>query len=181
MYGFIATFDERTEQSIKEIWKELKDESISFYAYEVENRTPHITLASYNNLNEMEFIKRMTSVYDNMSTIDIRFNTIGSFFNSGTLLLLPVMTTDIFRLHTNHHEYFESFNDNPRSLYLPNDWIPHCTIANRLTSEKLKEAFSYCSNRQYSIVGKIKELSLIKISSEKSISIIYSKSMMDSI
>lgn len=52
MYGLIALFDEKTEQIIKDIWKELKEQSISFYAYEVEDRIPHITLASYNDLNQ---------------------------------------------------------------------------------------------------------------------------------
>ena len=32
MYGLIAIFDEKTEQLIKEIWKQLSEKSISFYA-----------------------------------------------------------------------------------------------------------------------------------------------------
>lgn len=34
MYGLVALFDERTEKIIKEIWKELQEKSISFYANE---------------------------------------------------------------------------------------------------------------------------------------------------
>lgn len=45
MYGVVAHFDEKTEHSIKEIWKELSELSISTYAEEVPNRRPHITLA----------------------------------------------------------------------------------------------------------------------------------------
>ena len=43
MYGVVALFDEKTENIIKVIWEELREQSISFYAYEVEDRRPHIT------------------------------------------------------------------------------------------------------------------------------------------
>ncbi|WML48684.1 hypothetical protein RCG23_00590 [Neobacillus sp. PS3-34] len=46
MFGVIALFDEQTEQIINDIWKELREKLISFYAEEVEDRRPHITLAS---------------------------------------------------------------------------------------------------------------------------------------
>lgn len=85
MYGLIALFDESTEQLIRNIWKELMERSISSYAYEVEDRKPHITLASYNNLNIPDFIEQMDVTYKNHPVIDIQFNTIGSFLKSGTL------------------------------------------------------------------------------------------------
>ncbi|WP_244668231.1 hypothetical protein [Bacillus sp. NTK074B] len=82
MYGLIALFDETTEQLIQDIWRELKERSISFYAYEVEDR------------------KR-------------------SFLNSGALFFSPNVTKELFEFHANHHKEFESFNENPHSLYLP--------------------------------------------------------------
>lgn len=36
MYGLIALFDEAIEQTIKNIWQELYERTISSYAYEVE-------------------------------------------------------------------------------------------------------------------------------------------------
>jgi hypothetical protein len=52
MYGVVALFDAKTEQIIKDIWTELKEKSISFYADEVVDRKPHITLASYHNIDK---------------------------------------------------------------------------------------------------------------------------------
>lgn len=70
---------------------------------------------------------------------------------------------------------FERFNDNPISLYLPDSWIPHCTIANRLSQEKLTEAFNDCSKRHSTILGQIVEVALINVSDERQAPIIYSK------
>lgn len=175
MYGLVALFDERTEKIIKEIWKELQEKSISFYANEVENRRPHITLASYKNLNRIEYLNQMEEFYEGKQAIDINFNSIGSFLNSGALFFSPIVTKELIELHTSHHKYFEKFNDDPNSLYLPNSWIPHCTLANRLSAEKLSEAFNYCSKRNNTITGKIKEVAIIDVSFKNKAPIIYSK------
>ncbi|MFS0615631.1 2'-5' RNA ligase family protein [Lederbergia ruris] len=178
MYGLIALFDERTEQLIRDIWKELKERSISTYAYEVEDRRPHITLAIYNNIkNKTDFIKQMDVIYKNQLAIDIKFNAIGSFLKSGALFFSPTITEDLINFHSNHHKNFKRYNDDPNSLYLPDNWIPHCTIANRLSPEKLAEAFRYCSQRNSTIFGKIVELALIDGSDKSKAPIIYSKEL----
>ena len=91
MYGVIVLFDGETEQMIKEIWKELKEKSISNYAYEVEDRRPHITLASYNHIDIKTFMRQMDEFYEDKEAIDITFSTIGSFLNSGTLFFSPII------------------------------------------------------------------------------------------
>ncbi|MGE7924176.1 2'-5' RNA ligase family protein [Viridibacillus arvi] len=179
MYGLIAIFDEQTEQIIKDIWKELKEKSISFYAYEVEDRIPHITLASYNDLNLSYLTKQLDVYYEGKQAIDITFNTIGSFLNSGALFLSPTVTAGLIELHTNHHKNFNQFNDDPNSMYLPNRWIPHCTIANRLSPENLSKAFDYCSKRNATISGQIKEIVLINVSIKNKAPIIYSKKFIE--
>lgn len=179
MYGLIAIFDEKTEQVIKDIWKELKEKSISSYAYEVENRRPHITLASYNHIIKTEFIKQMDEFYNDKPTIDITFNSIGSFLNSGALFFSPTVTRELMEFHSNHHKYLKQFNDDPNSLYIPDNWIPHCTLANRLSPKKLSEAFNYCSIRNSNIYGKIKEVALIDVPNKNKATIIYSKELLE--
>lgn len=180
MYGVIAIFDEMTEKMIKQIWCDLKEAGISSYAYEVENRIPHITLASYDDLDTVDFINRMTIFYSNKHAIDFTFSTIGSFFRSGAVFFQPTLTNDLLALHAEHHHYFEEYKPQSNTLYLPNHWIPHCTIANRLSQEKLTEAFDYCSRRNYSINGKIKEIALIKVVDKRDAPIIYSIKLTDS-
>ena len=179
MYGLIAIFDEKTEQVIKDIWKELKVKSISAYAYEVEDRRPHITLASYHEIDKTEFIKQMDEFYYDKPTIEITFNSIGSFLNSGALFFSPTVTCQLIEFHSNHHKYFNQFNRNPNSLYLPDSWIPHCTLANRLSPKKLSEALNYCSIRNSTIYGKIKEVALIDVSNKNKAPIIYSKELIE--
>ncbi|WP_240628478.1 hypothetical protein [Bacillus salacetis] len=45
MYAVIALFDEKTDTLVRNIWQGLREKEISFYAEEVIDRIPHITLA----------------------------------------------------------------------------------------------------------------------------------------
>lgn len=164
MYGLIALFDETTEQLIIEIWNKLKERSISNYAFEVEDRRPHITLASYNDLNLPEFIEQMNSHYFKQSVLEVEFKTMGTFMNSGALFIAPTQTNALMGLHSKHHDVFSRFNDEPNSLYAPDRWIPHCTLANRLSHDALIEAFAYCVQHLNTIKGDIVEVALIDVS-----------------
>lgn len=177
MYGVIALFDEKTEQIIKDIWTELREKSISFYADEVVDRKPHITLASYHNLDLTKFIEQLDELYESKSEIDIKFNSIGSFLNTGILYFSPNVTKNLIEFHEEFHTRFKPFNDNPKSMYLPGEWIPHCTLANRLSLDKLAEAYNYCLYRNDTIVGKIQEIGIIEMVSKNNAPIIYSKSL----
>ncbi|NWK69829.1 2'-5' RNA ligase family protein [Bacillus paramycoides] len=175
MYGVIAKFDEKTEQIIKDIWRELREKSISFYVDEVVNRVPHITLASYNEIDKNEFIEQIDKFYDDKVGFEITFNSIGSFLHSGTLFLSPTINRQLLEFHSNHHKNFIKYNDNPNSLYLPDKWLPHCTLANRLTPEKLSEAFTYCLKRNDTIKGMIEEIAILEIVCKNNVPIIFSK------
>lgn len=177
MYGVVALFDAKTEQIIKDIWTELREKSISFYADEVVDRKPHITLASYHSLDMLRFIEQLDAFYENKPEIDIRFNSIGSFLNTGILYLSPHVTKNLIEFHENFHIQFKSFNDNPESVYLPEKWVPHCTLANRLSMDKLVEAYNYCLYRNDRIVGKIQEIGIIEMVSKNNAPMIYSKSL----
>ncbi|MGE7979714.1 2'-5' RNA ligase family protein [Psychrobacillus sp. NPDC093200] len=176
MYGIIALFDEETEQQIIEVWNDLKDQNISSYASEVKDRKPHITIASYKNLNVEQYIKEMDRYLEEKVSLTISFETIGSFINSGALFYSPLVTKELMDFHMDYHEHFKKIQEED-SLYNPGRWIPHCTIANRLTKEKLLEAMHHCSHNQTSISGFIKEIALIDTSMVGYAPILYSKKL----
>lgn len=161
MYAIVAHFDQETESLIKKVWSDLSVHSISTYAEEIPYRRPHITLASYKDLNLAEFIPVFDDFYQSHSRLPLTFNVLGSFFYSGALFLTPTPSIKLLDFHAQHHRNFEMFNDNPNSLYLPDRWIPHCTIANRLREGKLKEAYAFCSKSLKTIYAQIEEVAII--------------------
>lgn len=163
MYGVVAHFDQNTELYIKQVWKELSDKAVSNYAEEVQDRRPHITIAGYNSDVDIEqFISDIACFYESKKQISITLSSLGTFLNTGTLFLAPVPSKEFLELHDNYHNYFEKYRANAETQYLPNNWIPHCTIANRLNEEKLKEAIGYCTKRIERLTTTIVEISVIK-------------------
>lgn len=163
MYGVVAHFDQDTELYIKHIWKELSDNAISKYADEVQDRRPHITIAGYDSdLDVKKFINDFDCFYESKKQLLITMNSIGTFLNTGILYLAPIPSKELITFHANHHSFFEKYRMNAESQYLPNNWIPHCTIANRLNDENFKEALSYCTKKIEIISANIVEVSVIK-------------------
>ena len=166
MYWFIALFDEETEAQVKGIWKDLKEQSLSYYIDEVKDGRPHLTLASYDQLDKEEYIRKMDAFYEEVEKVDLTFNTVSSFLNYGTIFLAPTVTENLLSLHSAHHRHFERFNGSANSLYLPDKWIPHCTVANQLESDDLARVFQYCFSEVKPIVGKIEAVGLIELKEE---------------
>jgi len=179
MYAVIALFDATLEQKIKKMWEGLESNKISYYAQEVEDRVPHITIASYKEIPVKYFINEIEIFYKNKRQVQLDFQTIGSFVSTRTLFYSPTVTKGLIDFHSNHHQYFASYNKEEDSLYLPGKWVPHCTLANRLSQEKLQEAYSYCLEINEKIEGKINRIGLIKIDGSKCAPVIYSQSLIE--
>ena len=103
MYALVALFDQNTERIIKDIWKSLEDKGISDYAKEVEDRVPHITIASYKELSVDYFTKHIGKYYENRKSIPISFQSIGSFRNTKTLYYAPIVTAELLMFHQEYH------------------------------------------------------------------------------
>ncbi|MBW3114612.1 MULTISPECIES: 2'-5' RNA ligase family protein [Bacillaceae] len=163
MYWVIALFDDATEERIREIWKELRAKDISYYEEEINDARPHLTIGSYTDLNKEEYIKSLKMFYQDDRALKVVFNTVGSFLNFGTLFLSPTVTRELLDFHTYHHDHFQTFNESANPLYLPGNWIPHCTLANKLSPEKLADGFQHCLERGYKIEAEITDIALIEL------------------
>lgn len=172
MYAVILTFDEQIEDRIKKIWQELEEQGISDYASQVQNRKPHLTLASYEEIANLEvFEKQFNLFYRQVSSLPIHFSTLGSFLQSGTLFLSPVVTQSLFALHQAHYQTFHQWS--AQKLYSPEHWIPHVTLANYLSADKLQEAFAFCQNHISNLKGFITGIQLIEISKDKQVKTVF--------
>lgn len=82
------------------------------------------------------------------------------------MVLTPTPSKQLIDLHIEHHASLGEYS-NPESLYLPNRWTIHCTIANRLSHTRLIEAFDYCSKHLVNLHSEIVEIAVIKIDFDK--------------
>ena len=181
-YALVAYFDKETENKFKRLWQHLSEKDITYYGIENKERRPHITIADYDNLEINKFIELSEKFYEEKQKVEISFNTLGTFINTGTLFIAPTLSNELLTFHSNHHKEFNEFDKNKNSFYLPSKWIPHCTIASRLDENKMIQAFSYCKSNLDKINCRLDEIALIEIHfNDKGVAIeetvIYSKEL----
>ncbi len=162
-YAFVAYFDYKTEELIKKLWKNLSEKDITQYGIKTKGKRPHITIADYDNLDKNKFINLLNDFYNNKQSIDIELGTLGTFINTETLFIAPTLSTELFNFHKEHHNHFKEFNNNEKSFYIQGKWMPHCTIASRLSEENMLQAFKYCKSNLQRIYGQISEVALVEV------------------
>lgn len=162
MYALIGLFDNHLEQTIHKVWQGLSQLGLSQYAYEVDNREPHMTLASFDIEDPKLFIEQLQTTLTGQPPIDLTFNHLSSFVGMRIVTLNPIKTPALVDFHQNLHREFQ-FDQLEESLYNPEDWIPHITLANRIADENISKVYHYCLETLTPITSKMTSIKLIEI------------------
>ena len=172
MYALLAILDEKTNQEIQGLWQVLKELGLSNYAFETEGFLPHITLA---NLEDLPLNKAVTTLTNELlipQPIPITFTSLGSFLGTNIVFLSPVISPALGRLHLRIHELF-SDNISVDSLYGPESWQPHLTLANRIDPTNFPKLYELCHQHFSKMESTIVGLKLIQIDSPNKISSLF--------
>ncbi|GGE27721.1 2'-5' RNA ligase family protein [Streptococcus himalayensis] len=173
MYAVITIFDEETNQKIHGIWDGLAKEHISTYGFQVPNRRPHITLASFEKVPDMQyFSEQLAKFCAGQTVVELQLSLLGTFLDSRVLGLFPVVTDELYDLHRNIHQLLSEFK-NENSLYRPGKWVPHCTLVNHEKEADLEQAYTYCRTHFSSFSGQLTEMIVLQFHTSQKIEEIY--------
>jgi len=120
MYAYILVgyLDNETESCFKKTWKDLSGNNITKYGVEGKGKRPHITIANYDNLDKGKLVQLLNKFYKDESKITMSLNILGTFVNTGNLLLTPTLSTELLDFRRSYHNYFNAFNENQKLFYL---------------------------------------------------------------
>ena len=172
MYALLAILDEKTNQEIQRLWHVLKEQGLSNYAFETEGFLPHITLADFEDLPLNKAITTLTNELLIPQPIPITFNSLSSFLGTNIVFLSPVKSSALASLYLRIHELF-SDNISVDSLYGPESWQPHLTLANRIEPANFPKLYQVCHQHFSKMEGNIVGLKLIRIDSPNKISSLF--------
>lgn len=162
MYAVIATFDERTENRVKEIWKKIE----GITGVSMKGLDPHITLADYYDLDEKAYLRKLEQLAECTNPFSVVFSSIGAFPSTGTVFVAPVMTKELQDVHRSFHEYLKEFLDYEQSYYVPNKWVPHCTIASRLDKSNFLRVIEHMYDEFRVEQALLKRIKVVKVTYE---------------
>ncbi|MDF2591991.1 MAG: hypothetical protein K0S75_1457 [Clostridia bacterium] len=147
-YAVELYFDEKSEEAIRAIWKVLYDKDISKYMYESDSR-PHITLAVYDDeINNLElFMEKIKEFAQKAVILKLNLSNVGVFnMNEGVVFLQPRVTREMLDMQEEFHRTMRSFEEAEWRYFLPDLWVPHCTMTFNLKKEKLLQSVEVISS-----------------------------------
>lgn len=162
-YALLAYFDEETELNLKQLWIELHERGLTDYGIVVKDRRPHLTLADYQALDVEQIIPLLNDYFKKQEKLPLTFHGLGSFMGRNMIYLAPTINKQLLAFHENYHEEFKCFDQNPDSYYVPKNWVPHCSLAGRLTDETMLQTFEFLKNKLSPIQTNIAEVGLVEV------------------
>lgn len=141
-------FDGATEAAIRGIWKELAEREIAPYLHESGNR-PHVTLAIYEQLGFAECERKLTMFAEQVSPFALALVHLGLFRPAQpqpVVFCAPAVTRRLLAIHAQVHDLLQGTGIAPVAGYLPDQWVPHCTLAVRFPGSLLCSALE-CSQQ----------------------------------
>lgn len=163
-YTVEMCFDEKSNKKIRELWNLLDQKNISNYMI-ASNMTPHITLTVFNQTNHKLVNDRLKNFAQEIEPSEISFSHIGFFpsdSEQGVVFLAPTITMDLLKFYRKFYDYFTDFIDEQVKYYLPNAWIPHCTIVLNISQAKVIKTIEEILSRYEPIEVKIKSINFVK-------------------
>jgi 2'-5' RNA ligase len=107
---------------------------------------PHIAFAVFSEVQINELRGLLKEFTAKQSTIDLNLSYIGTFpTDEGVVFLAPKVSAELLDVHKNLHKLFSnySFSEKQWDYYKPELWVPHCTMAIKVSESKALEALKY--------------------------------------
>lgn len=161
MYLISLYFDDVSSKKIKKIIDRTALKSGNKFMVEGEV-PPHITITAFKSNREEEVIKKLDKKIRTVKKGKITWASIG-VFKSSVLFLAPVLNEYLHNLSVEINDSVSEIGDIFISkLYRPFQWMPHTTIAKKLTREELIMGFKELEKNFNIFSGEITRIGLSK-------------------
>lgn len=161
MYLVSVYFDEKTDKHIRGFMKQVAKKTGNTYMIDG-NVPPHITIAAFEAQEAETAIRKIEQEIQEFQKGKITWASMAVFLPH-VIYLAPVLDR---YLHHMGAAVNEALKDIPEIILRPNyqpfNWMPHTTIAKKLSSEEMRIAFEVLQNSFGMFSGEIVRIGLAK-------------------
>ncbi len=161
MYLISIYFDKASEKHISSYMKQIGKATGNTVMLD-ENVPPHITIAAFQA--ESEFVAREIFFRgaNNLKSGNVKWVSVGTFLPS-VIYITPILNKYLHELSEAYNkEVTEKQGVTVDHKYMPYSWLPHSTLAKRLSKEQLATAFAVMQNQFGPFCGKVTKIGLAK-------------------
>ena len=160
-YSIVFYFDDETDNKIASLINLIVDREVNDYL--ISNKVPpHITIADFE-CEDISAVINSLDVYKEKIRQDFVYWPSIGLFNPSVLFLAPVVNEFLLKscemVNNLIKEVPRTKNNN---IYLPYEWVPHTTIAAKLSSKELERAFLVAKDNFKAFGGYVTKLALVQ-------------------
>lgn len=161
MYLVSIYFDEKTDKHIRGFIKQVAKKTGNTYMLDG-NVPPHITIAAFEAQETEIVIKKLEQELQMFRKGKITWASVGIFLPY-VIYLTPVLDQNLHNLSVAVNEVLKEIPDiKLRPNYQPFHWMPHTTIAKKLSPGEMRNAFEVLQNSFGMFSGEIVRIGLAK-------------------
>ena len=135
-YAFEMYFDSVSERKIRAIWSELANKKLPVFMLDNACR-PHISLSVYDSINVDAANAILSAFCRTQSCFRLFLGFIGVFTtDENVVFAAPAMTEELMIIHRRFHDLSSDIDEKPWVYYIPDNWQPHCTMAEQVPDQK---------------------------------------------
>lgn len=106
---------------------------------------PHISLTLFAQLDPASIDGLLAEFAATTPPLSVAFASVGVFTTAqGIVYLAPVVTAQLLAVHTRFHRLLDQLAIPSNAYYLPDRWVPHCTVGIELPPDKIGLAVTLC-------------------------------------
>ena len=127
-FVFEAQFDSHGDARVRRVWQAIEQSGLRCAPADA-GYVPHISLAVFEDLELAAARAMMQKFCRARKAFNIAMAAYGGFATPGGIaFLLPAVTDDLLRLHSDFQQAVAGLKGTARGHYQPGIWIPHCTV-----------------------------------------------------
>lgn len=160
-YAIVLYFDDTTNKIIGSMIERAAALSGNNYMLDI-NIPPHVTLGCFFSDEQVDLHERVESFAKSVTPFEATFHSIGAF-EPYVLFVSPVKDECLTQLNALLHEsLLNSYEPAENANYLPDRWMPHCSLAVRLDAEQFAKAKVIESEIDLPFTARVTKIALAK-------------------
>jgi 2'-5' RNA ligase len=163
----MLTLDPASTETIERIEREIADVHALHRPFDSEVG-PHITLAACEELDLPACASLLAEWAGGVEDRLVRLESLGVFLlESAVVFAAPVVTRALLALHERAHHGLRELATELAVPYLPDNWVPHCTLAERIPKPLLPEVIALASRLPLPLAGRLDAVQIAEFPAAK--------------
>lgn len=128
--------------------------------------TPHLSLAVFDSYGPQlhSALKKLSASFP---VLRVKFSSLGTFpGKEGVLFLAPKIDGTLLEIHEILHRLLPDVAQGNWDYYLPEHWVPHCTLSVHLSPQRLLQGIELVRKEFKATGGRCTRLALVEVDAQ---------------